>query len=111
MTPIEYLLKDEWTMGNGQCGECYGKGMRFLRQDMPEEIGHERTCGKAQAIKDLGGNPLIKGYMTIFNVTPEQRKMCLAHQEYFKELFQPCVDAMNKSIKALGENIEKAIYK
>ncbi len=55
---LKFLLKNEWTMGNGQCDECCGghKGWH----DHPcyrgyEGTGHSYNCGIGLAIRELGG--------------------------------------------------------
>jgi len=58
---LEYLLKDEWTMGNGQCHVCCGLGESFVYGvNQGTEWGHEKGCSLAKAIKSLGGNPFYK---------------------------------------------------
>lgn len=64
---IAYLRRDEWTMGNGQCGECYGVSDRFAagcsshRERFGsafiydrETPGHIRGCALAIALESLG---------------------------------------------------------
>lgn len=64
MTALEYLKSKEWSMGNGQCPDCYGahKGWHghpaFLQA---ASIGHEPDCPLAAAITELGGEPLMMG--------------------------------------------------
>ena len=50
---LRFLLRDEWTMGNGQCHECYGCKPR--RGWWTDTVGHKPTCQLALAIQSLGG--------------------------------------------------------
>ena len=52
-TPIEYLRREEWTMGNGQCHECGGLDPEGWPTN--QIVGHKLTCQKAKAIEALGG--------------------------------------------------------
>ena len=61
MTAVEHLRKVEWTMGNGQCGTCYGLGVSFHKSRGASQIGHEKECGLAGALASLGEKPLYKG--------------------------------------------------
>ena len=55
---LAFLLKDEWTMGNGQCHTCRGLGETFCYGPNEEaHWGHLPACELAVAIKALGGNP------------------------------------------------------
>lgn len=61
---LDYLLKQEWSMGNGQCPECCGVPESWHGHSLyttSDEIGHELDCELAESIKDLGGNPLMIG--------------------------------------------------
>ena len=58
---LDYLLKREWSVGNGQCPACFGMNPVFLSYHEPSEIGHKPGCGHAAAIKALGGNPMMLG--------------------------------------------------
>ncbi len=61
---IKYLIDNEWTMGNGQCGCCEGVPEAWFGHPLhlsPETIGHEANCGAALALVDLGENVLFKG--------------------------------------------------
>lgn len=60
---LEYLKAQEWSMGNGQCPECYGTpeswfGRGILRA---EEVGHEPNCKLARSIRELGGGTVLRG--------------------------------------------------
>jgi len=61
---LDYLLKQEWSMGCGQCPECCGKPESWFGNIhclTADTIGHKKDCGLAEAIKELGGNPLMMG--------------------------------------------------
>jgi len=52
-TSLKYLLRQEWSMGNGQCPECCGS-----KPDMgwwTETVGHKPGCELAKAIESAGG--------------------------------------------------------
>lgn len=59
MTALEFLRKDEWTMGNGQCPDCCGHapGKWAPHPCVPTKAheGHKPDCGRAAAITELGG--------------------------------------------------------
>ena len=52
-TALKYLQEGEWTMGNGQCGECCGNKPRARWHT--DTVGHRQGCKKAKAIEALGG--------------------------------------------------------
>ena len=61
MSALEYLKKQEWAMGNGQCPDCCGLGKFFTMQYDDKDIGHKLNCKLAESIKELGGEPLYLG--------------------------------------------------
>ncbi len=59
-TAIKYLRGKEWSMGNGQCPECYGLSSK-LRSYYPSRLaGHHPQCLLAVALEELGDKPLFK---------------------------------------------------
>lgn len=61
---IKYLLKKEWSMGNGQCPECYGVPASWHGHPLHlsgETIGHKAGCTLAEALRVLGQTPLMIG--------------------------------------------------
>ena len=54
----KYLLKKEWSMGNGQCDECCGLkpgfGAGSAMPASPDETGHYTKCKFAKMMKELG---------------------------------------------------------
>ena len=50
-----YLRRKEWSMGNGQCGECCG-----LEPDRLENPGHHKDCAFARLLLELDMVPLYK---------------------------------------------------
>lgn len=68
----EFLRKDEWTMGNGQCPDCFGKapgkwyrapgGFRPAHPlaPTPGHEGHAPGCPRAAAIVELGGDVVYR---------------------------------------------------
>ena len=57
---LALLRKGEWSVGNGQCPECYGSGPSFHGRcfggwQAAAELGHEKKCGRAEAMEELGG--------------------------------------------------------
>ena len=62
MIALEYLKSKEWSMGNHQCPECWGKSKWWTKFDdvLPNTIGHRLGCKMAMAIKDVSGNPLME---------------------------------------------------
>jgi len=64
MSVLEYLQKREWSMGNGQCPECYGVPESWHGHPCymdAKTIGHEKGCKLAESLRDLGETPLMKG--------------------------------------------------
>lgn len=64
MSALDYLLKQEWSMGNGQCPECCGVPESWHGHPLhmtPDTIGHQKKCKLAASIKELGGTPLMIG--------------------------------------------------
>ncbi len=64
---LKYLLKKEWSMGNGQCAECEGVSEDWLGHPLfltSDLIGHEANCAVAELIKELGVAPLYIGDFT-----------------------------------------------
>ena len=53
MKALQFLRRDEWTMGNGQCGECYGSSPG--KDWWTTSHGHKMDCALAEAIQSLGG--------------------------------------------------------
>lgn len=61
---LSELLRTEWSMGNGQCPECYGCPESWFGHPLhktSDTIGHETDCAMAKAIIQLGGKPLMLG--------------------------------------------------
>ena len=63
MSAASKLLKqDEWSAGNGQCPACFGLSPAWFNPPYcrytPEEIGHQKTCGLAQAMQE-GGEDVV----------------------------------------------------
>lgn len=64
MSALSYLLKREWSMGNGQCPDCCGVPASWhghILHLTTRTIGHRNGCALAAAIKDAGGKPLFMG--------------------------------------------------
>lgn len=64
MKSIDYLRKIEWSMGNGQCPECYGVSEKWLGHPMyltGKRIGHKLNCPLANALVELGEEVVIIG--------------------------------------------------
>ena len=58
-----YLVKEEWSRGNGQCPVCGGLHPDWNEWgvNVPfEKIGHEKDCLLVLAMKEAGMNPIIK---------------------------------------------------
>ena len=61
---VKYLLKKEWSMGNGQCPDCYGVPARWHGHPLhltSETIGHKKDCPLAASLVALGQTPLMIG--------------------------------------------------
>lgn len=61
---LKFLLKKEWSMGNGQCPECFGVSRDWLGHPnylTSHQLGHKHNCDLAAAIVELGGKPLYVG--------------------------------------------------
>ena len=63
MSALEFLLKDEWTMGNGQCPDCCGNkpGAWAPHPCVPDKTyeGHRSDCQRALSIIELGGKVIF----------------------------------------------------
>lgn len=60
----EYLLKREWSMGNGQCPDCCGSPPKWHGHPLfptANLIGHRLDCPLAASLRDLGETPLMLG--------------------------------------------------
>lgn len=60
-----YLVKKEWSMGNGQCPECCGVPPRWHGRwgyFNTDTIGHKQSCMLAAALRELRHTPLILGH-------------------------------------------------
>jgi hypothetical protein len=51
---IKQLRNMEWSMGNGQCPQCHG--CRPNKGWWTKTVGHQKNCGIALALKELGAN-------------------------------------------------------
>ena len=61
---VEILKDKEWSMGNGQCPECYGLHKGWVEGDniyLFKNVGHRENCGRANAIRELGGDVYFVG--------------------------------------------------
>jgi hypothetical protein len=64
MSALEFLKKEEWSMGSGQCPKCCGSNESWLGHPLhldSKKIGHKSDCELALAIKETGGNTLFIG--------------------------------------------------
>jgi len=63
MSALKYLKEREWSMGNGQCPDCYGVHEGWYGESYldTKSIGHKKDCSLAASLLDLGGSPLFKG--------------------------------------------------
>ena len=107
---LEYLKNKEWSIGNGQCPECFGVHEGWYGHPLhmePETIGHKKDCKLAKAIKDLGGGPLYLGeykndkqfenYIDdngVHGIRPKTQNGCARHKKYVKEINNFCKNAM-----------------
>lgn len=107
---LEYLKSKEWSMGNGQCPECFGVHEGWYGHPLhmePETIGHKKDCKLAKAIKDLGGDPLYLGeyksdkqfenYIDdngIHGIRPKTQNGCERHKKYVEEINNFCKNAI-----------------
>jgi hypothetical protein len=64
LSALDYLLKHEWSMGNGQCPDCGGVPESWFPHPChptADTLGHKEDCPLAASIKELGGVPLYLG--------------------------------------------------
>ena len=64
MSVRDYLKRQEWSMGNGQCPECCGVPASWHGHPChmtADTIGHELDCPLADAMAELGMRPLYVG--------------------------------------------------
>lgn len=67
---ISFLRKNEWTMGNGQCPDCYGLSPYGRWEKHPcntEGVGHKRSCDRAIALEGLGEEVIYIPKATRYN--------------------------------------------
>lgn len=60
----KYLLEKQWSMGNGQCPECYGVPESWLGHPLylnSSNIGHKKDCKLANMLIENGCKPLFIG--------------------------------------------------
>ena len=61
---IDYLQAREWSMGNGQCPDCCGLSLDWLRHFtyLPDRrAGHKLDCKLAGALREAGVEPMLEG--------------------------------------------------
>lgn len=66
----KFLSDREWSMGNGQCPDCFGVHMGWLGHPVHPDsssIGHKSHCKRASAMLDLGMNPVMKENKAVAN--------------------------------------------
>jgi len=103
---LEYLLNKEWSMGNGQCGDCCGAHRGWYNHPCYMEtssIGHKLDCGAGLSIRELGGETLFKGEFTDDMRTPEEIER--------HEIAVKSRDAINKSFRESLNNSIKEILR
>lgn len=62
MNASEYLRSKEWSMGNGQCPECYGVPPSWLGHPSyldSSSIGHKPNCALAAALRETSTDPVV----------------------------------------------------
>jgi hypothetical protein len=79
-----YLKAKEWSLGNGQCPECYGSKPRHKWWTIT--VGHKADCVLAKALEEIKIKPIYE------------------HINYSKERFRMIRDAKEiaKKIKTLN---------
>lgn len=68
LSTASYLRSKEWSMGNGQCPECFGVPASWHGHPLfltADTIGHEAGCTLAAALRDAGETPLMIGGLSI----------------------------------------------
>lgn len=61
---LSYLQRKEWSMGNGQCPDCYGVSPKWLGHPLymtADSIGHKQGCPLATVIASLSATPVMIG--------------------------------------------------
>jgi hypothetical protein len=103
MKNVRKLLKDkEWSMGNGQCPECYGVPEDWIGHPLylnSKNIGHKADCILAKSMQDVGLKPLYIGKskikkeyetyiddMGIYSTRPKTKEGCPKLKEMNREL-------------------------
>lgn len=64
---LEYLQRDEWTAGNGQCHVCWGVSRKWVpdfRYTSESMTGHREGCALAVAIRSIGGETYFIGELS-----------------------------------------------
>jgi hypothetical protein len=101
---VDYLKSKEWSMGNGQCPDCYGVPASWHGHPLhmkADGVGHEADCTLAAALRDLGDKPLMKGEFTsavefehyisesgIYVTRPKTAEGCPRHKAEMQRLQQ-----------------------
>lgn len=116
MSSLKYLLKREWSMGNGQCPDCYGVPESWHGHPLHKEantIGHTDKCALAAAIADAGGKPLYIGDFK----TEVEWESCLVpmggmliHSTQIKGSNPEHRALMIKANEEAGKRMDKAIW-
>lgn len=74
---LNYLKSIEYSMGNGQCPECYGVPPSWHGHPChltPQSIGHKANCSIAQAIISSGGDVIFKNSSSELPLGPRYKK-------------------------------------
>jgi hypothetical protein len=53
-----YLKSKEWSLGNGQCPECYGNKPRH--KWWTDTVGHKRDCVLAKSLEEIKIKPVYE---------------------------------------------------
>lgn len=87
---LRYLKRKEWSMGNGQCPDCYGVSTEWLGHPLhmtPDSIGHKQGCPLAAAIAELGVAPVMIGSFVPAEEQLEAVAPLLEHSRALKAAF------------------------
>lgn len=96
-TALSYLQRKEWSMGNGQCPDCYGVSTEWLGHPLymtADSIGHKQGCPMAAAIAELGVAPVMIGSFVPTEEQLEAAAPRLERSRAMQEAFARLYDKM-----------------
>lgn len=113
--PLKYLNSLEYSLGNGQCPECFGVPPSWHGHPChptPASIGHVEGCQLAAAIIAAGGKIIYKGALHELPLGPRYKKGSIIykyhHSKEYKAWKKKCAEEMDSLLISIlaGEKIK-----